>query len=144
MGICDGILLWSIPWHWMFIPPYLKPNRPNFSLSGKIMHMTMDEQVLNSTHPTLCPPTGNMYIHAHLLIDSLLFLLSNAAGMTPHAMLGANQTARHYLKHMYILSETKIRIWGGRRGGILLSISRRKKYISKWTDWSIEKTVASH
>lgn len=98
----------------------------------KIMHMTMDEQVLSSTHPTLCPPTGNMHIHAHLLIDSLLFLLSNAAGMTPHAMLGANQTARHYLKHMYILSETKIRICGGGEGGaILLSISRRKKYKSK-------------
>lgn len=94
-----------------------EPNRPNFSLSRKIMHMTMDEQVLSSTHPTLCPPTGNMYIHAHLLIDSLLFLLSDAAGITPHAMLGANQTARHYLKHMYILSETKIRIWGGEKGG---------------------------
>lgn len=46
--------------------------------------MTMDEQAI---HPTLCPPTGNMYIHALLLIDSLLVLLSDAAGLTPQAML---------------------------------------------------------
>lgn len=99
---------WNLSWNSLgryrgigcFIPPYLSPTRhpSKSSQTSPYPGRSCTWRWTNRVHrsillftplfgETLSPPQCNMYIHAHLLIDSLLFLLSDAAGLPPRRCL---------------------------------------------------------